>query len=398
VLQPTKRRASVAALAIGCVVACASGTGVTYAAFSDFQDLKNNHVAAAHVAVGIPGPSAGPELDFTGLLPGISQSKSFGISYLGSIPADIALEVRPEGTSAYCDKVGAETWVPKPGGSVQLSFGAVWLDYCGLLGAPAQVPVESGVTPGTNLTVQVSARLAPGTDYHYSALSHTDELTVVAHQTSAPGSGFTDFAVGTIEIGTGTIGPAVPAECGSAGKYNSLVLGTDGDDVIDAGNGKAVVLGLGGDDRILGANGKDCLVGGDGDDVLVGGNGKDVLVGGLGYDTCVGGRAPDVYSCEASSEQAVTSPQGQTVATPAQQDHPDQQSQDHPQQPSPAPTHAPPTPHPSQPPSPQPPAPTQAPQPPAPTQTPTQTPPTEQPSPDPGSPSDQASASASGGQ
>jgi hypothetical protein len=298
--------------------------------------------------------------------------------------------VRPQGVSAYCTKLDAQTWVPRPSGSVQLSFGANWVDYCGLLGSSAQVPVQTGVAPGSNLTVSVSARLAPGTDYHYSALSHTDELTVVARQSSLQHGGFTDLAVGTIELGTGTIGPAIPAECGRIGPGTTLILGTEGDDVIHAGNGKHVVLRLGGDDRIEGQNAKDCLVGGDGDDVLVGGNGKDVLIGGLGYDTCVGGRAPDRYSCEASSEQLVASPQGHTVATPAEQDHPDQQSQVHPQQPQP-----------TQPPAPQPPAPTQTSQPPAPTQTPTQTPtqaPTQQLSTDPGSPNDQTSVPASGGQ
>ena len=81
------------------------------------------------------------------------------------------------------------------------------------------------------------------------------------------------------------------------------IRGTDGADVIDAGNGDQVIMGLGGDDVITGGNGADVICGGAGadridagfgDDVLLGGFGDDVLLGGNGADTLIGGPGDDV--------------------------------------------------------------------------------------------------------
>ena len=97
---------------------------------------------------------------------------------------------------------------------------------------------------------------------------------------------FSDFVV--IEgnqVGAGTwFSPYLPAECPGVLEDYTLIVGTEGDDVLSGGNGDDLIFGLGGNDTIDGGNGKDCLVGGDGDDVLRGGNGKDVLIGGAGAD------------------------------------------------------------------------------------------------------------------
>ena len=84
--------------------------------------------------------------------------------------------------------------------------------------------------------------------------------------------------------------PTTPPECADM-KFAQVIVGTAGNDTIQAGNGGALVFGLGGNDTIDGGNGKDCLVGGDGNDTLIGGNGKDVLLGGRGDDTLYGGGA-----------------------------------------------------------------------------------------------------------
>ena len=83
-----------------------------------------------------------------------------------------------------------------------------------------------------------------------------------------------------------------PAEC-SRMTFAQVIVGTQGDDHIDAGDGAALVLGLGGNDSLTGGKGKDCLVGGDGDDALTGAKGDDVLLGGDGNDVLVGGRDKD---------------------------------------------------------------------------------------------------------
>lgn len=106
-------------------------------------------------------------------------------------------------------------------------------------------------------------------------------------------------AIGSYEARVGTwatpppIVPPTPAECVGM-TFTQVIVGTDGNDTIRAGNGGALVFGLGGNDTIYGGNGKDCLVGGPGSDTLYGGNGKDVLLGGDGNDTLYGGGDGDV--------------------------------------------------------------------------------------------------------
>ena len=161
---------------------------------------------------------------------------------------------------------------------------------------------------GSDLDVQVAVQLAPGTDFRFSEISDVDQLTVTARQTGV--GAFTDWAVGTISIGTGPDRTADPGRL----RRPRPVPGDQspaptGDDDIRAGNGKAIVLGLGGDDTIHGGNGKDCLVGGDGDDTLFGGNAPDIMIGGTGFDTCHGGRAPNTpWDCEAPLEATSLAP------------------------------------------------------------------------------------------
>ena len=296
------RRRAVAAVAAATALSAAiaaSGSGTTYAAFSDFVVVEGNEVGAARVVVGLPGGSA-PELVYQGLLPGVPKTETLPISYTGTIPGDLALEFRPQGGSAFCEPATGGTWVAKVGGAVQLSVGGGWLDYCSLLNPGAAVPIQSNVPPGSAVDVSVSVQLVSGTDYRYSELMDVDKLSVTARQTGV--GAFTDWAIGTISIGTGLIQPSIPAECGDVGQYKEIITGTDGDDVINAGNHKQIVLGLGGNDVIDGGNGKDCLVGGDGDDVLEGGNAPDIMIGGNGFDTCNGEHAPDTYECESTTE------------------------------------------------------------------------------------------------
>ena len=115
-----------------------------------------------------------------------------------------------------------------------------------------------------------------------SAASFVDRTTATMHLT-----------VGPWATPTPSPTPATPPECAGM-TFAQVIVGTDGNDTIQAGNGGALVFGLGGDDTITGGNGKDCLVGGAGNDTLYGGNGKDVLLGGEGNDRLYGGGDGDV--------------------------------------------------------------------------------------------------------
>jgi len=126
-------------------------------------------------------------------------------------------------------------------------------------------------------------------------------VSLLASVVGGTGAYFTDSVTGSITgftlaspTPTPTLAPPpIPEECQGM-TFSQVIVGTDGDDTIHAGNGGALVFGLGGNDTIYGGNGKDCLVGGLGDDTLVGGNGKDVLLGGDGNDTLHGGGDEDV--------------------------------------------------------------------------------------------------------
>jgi Ca2+-binding RTX toxin-like protein len=116
---------------------------------------------------------------------------------------------------------------------------------------------------------------------------------VVTAGTQYTFAAFSDFQVVHAEAQAGVWTPDPPAACGPIGRYDGVVYGTSGDDVIDGGNHRQIIMGLGGNDVIHASNGGDCLVGGEGDDKLYGGNAPDILVGGDGNDYPDGGNGPD---------------------------------------------------------------------------------------------------------
>jgi Ca2+-binding RTX toxin-like protein len=76
---------------------------------------------------------------------------------------------------------------------------------------------------------------------------------------------------------------------------SDLLLGTDGDDVIEGGDGKDILLGFHGDDTIRGGGGNDSISGYDGDDILEGGDGDDTFSAGRGDDLIDGGEGNDLF-------------------------------------------------------------------------------------------------------
>jgi RTX calcium-binding nonapeptide repeat (4 copies) len=114
---------------------------------------------------------------------------------------------------------------------------------------------------------------------------------------NASAASFADRASAALHINVGSWPtPPTPPECAGM-TFTQVIVGTAGNDTIQAGNGGALAFGLGGDDTIYGGSGKDCLVGGDGNDTLHGdgdgdaldgGNGTDLLDGGDGTDACYG--------------------------------------------------------------------------------------------------------------
>lgn len=92
---------------------------------------------------------------------------------------------------------------------------------------------------------------------------------------------------------------------------NTVIMGTNKGDVINAaggpqsiyaGNGKDMVFAGGGPDMVEGGNGKDYLAGEGGPDMLYGGNGDDVIYGGAGPDILTGGNGHDTFLYQSRSD------------------------------------------------------------------------------------------------
>lgn len=93
-----------------------------------------------------------------------------------------------------------------------------------------------------------------------------------------------------------------------------VLVGTDGNDVIDSDFGYDTVLGLGGDDTLSGASGFDNIYGQAGNDTLIGNVGNDQMFGGSGNDTLsgsqnndllVGGSGDDILSGEGGNDRLI---------------------------------------------------------------------------------------------
>ncbi len=73
----------------------------------------------------------------------------------------------------------------------------------------------------------------------------------------------------------------------NTGDGNDNIAGKGGDDFIEAGEGDDLISGGAGDDKILGGPGDDYIIGGDGNDIVDDGAGNDFINLGDGNDTFV---------------------------------------------------------------------------------------------------------------
>jgi hypothetical protein len=88
---------------------------------------------------------------------------------------------------------------------------------------------------------------------------------------------------------TSAIDPLVsfrPTECDTLNLNNFVLCPAAGGDCHGGnGNSRDLILGSQYDDNITAGNGNDCIVGGGGNDTINGGPGTDVCIGGPGTDT-----------------------------------------------------------------------------------------------------------------
>src|SRR5437879_2347302 len=84
------------------------------------------------------------------------------------------------------------------------------------------------------------------------------------------------------------------AKCIAAGTCRPII-GSEGDDRIQGGNGSNLIIGLAGNDIIHGGTGDSIIIGGPGDDQLYGGGGNNILIaGGQGTNQIYGGKGNNI--------------------------------------------------------------------------------------------------------
>ena len=97
---------------------------------------------------------------------------------------------------------------------------------------------------------------------------------------------------------TASVNFVVPNQPAAGG--DDVILGGDGNDLIDGQIGNDQAFGGEGDDTVIGGAGNDRLFGDAGDDFLDGGDGNDIIAGGLGADQLIGGRGNDTVQYDGS--------------------------------------------------------------------------------------------------
>ena len=99
---------------------------------------------------------------------------------------------------------------------------------------------------------------------------------------------------GNTAAGTGSLVTIQPIAAPPPGDADDgTILGTQGPDVINAGQGNSQVYALGGDDTVFGERGGDGIYGGDGNDFIGAGEGDDLAAGGDGNDEIHGEAGDD---------------------------------------------------------------------------------------------------------
>ncbi|OVN58774.1 Ig-like domain-containing protein [Acinetobacter baumannii] len=124
-------------------------------------------------------------------------------------------------------------------------------------------------------------------------LKQTSADRVITFNDSTATIHFGEGQLSSIVFDDGTVWNKAQIEANIIGR----LLGTDGDDHLQADANYSVIYGLDGNDTIQGGVQNDYLYGGNGDDTLISNGGSDSLYGGSGNDTLIyGGNSPNIYT------------------------------------------------------------------------------------------------------
>ena len=121
-------------------------------------------------------------------------------------------------------------------------------------------------------------------------------ITVDYQTDEGTGNGESDGTNDSGEIGTP---PNTDSPEGRGSSGSDIVIGTNGDDILNGFSDVDLLIGGSGDDILNGGSSRDTLQGGSGNDILNGGSNNDEMNGGSGNDILNGGSGNDViHGCK----------------------------------------------------------------------------------------------------
>ena len=209
-----------------------------------------------------------------------------------------------------------------------LAFVETETTYAQLGGANTNVPptnFQNAFNNNANVTTQKPTTTATANTAAPPITTVTSKATVTTQTTKKLQTTFTELAKC---LAAGTCRPVIGSEGDDriqGGNGSNLIIGLAGNDIIHGGTGDNIIIGGPGDDQlyggggnniiiaggqgtnqIYGGKGNNILIAGSGNTLMVAGHGNDKLYGGAGNDVLIGGPGADYFACGASGTGAAS--------------------------------------------------------------------------------------------
>ena len=209
-----------------------------------------------------------------------------------------------------------------------LAFVETETTYAQLGGANTGFPTtnfQNAFNNNANMTTQKPTTTATANTAAPPITTMTTKATITTQTTKKLQTTFTELAKC---LAAGTCRPVIGSEGDDriqGGNGSNLIIGLAGNDIIHGGTGDNIIIGGPGDDQlyggggnniiiaggqgtnqIYGGKGNNILIAGSGNTLLVAGHGNDKLYGGSGNDVLIGGPGADYFACGASGTGAAS--------------------------------------------------------------------------------------------
>ena len=203
------------------------------------------------------------------------------------------------GITVFAQETGTGNFTGPNAGGFGFGCNAAGTNYgaCAQSNQAGQVTFQTTTAEGEEGTQTINVTIAPG----HTTNNVVDECERAAADPTGSPAGRCDVTVnkeweeGTVEppLTRGPCSGFAPGSRTARPSGGFVIVGTDGNDLLDGSGAGDLICGLGGDDIIDGRGGADQITGGGGNDNVSGGGGKDNIGGGAGDDNLSGNRGND---------------------------------------------------------------------------------------------------------